>query len=313
VRKGEHRRRSGCATKAKSEDILPAQTESRFGDPIQRQRRKRGQQERYRRMTQTSKHQAPLHGGFYASASHENQRSIASGWNHLPRSVPEHHFRRRVDRTRRTEEQAVQTNTLATYLGCLGLVIGGAGLTYRAISADNPNNSATAPSPLVQASQFPSSPSSAWPPEGGAGAVAFYDEWMQLLAPKPQPAAAPNDVTVGAANDAPQAPPARTTRTGDAQDDTRQSTGDRARYNNSDRRRGTDSRMDRRRAPPPDIAEDDEVRDPREAYGRNEERYRDRQGRDGRSKRERDWGERDTDVIIERRPAPVPFFGIFGR
>jgi hypothetical protein len=135
---------------------------------------------------------------------------------------------------------------------------------------------------------------------------------MQLLAPKTQPAAVTNDVTVGAANDVPQAPPARNSRTGGAPDDMR-STGDRARYGNNDRRRGADSRMDRRRAPPPDVVEDDEARDPREAYGRNEDRYRDRRGRDGRSRRERDWGERDADVIIERRPAPVPFFGIFGR
>jgi hypothetical protein len=72
--------------------------------------------------------------------------------------------------------------------------------------------------------------------------------------------------------------------------------------------------MDRRRAPPPDVVEDDEARAPREAYGRaDEERPRDRRSRDTSRRRDRDWGERDADVIIERRPAPVPFFGIFGR
>lgn len=203
----------------------------------------------------------------------------------------------------------MQNNILATYLGCLGLVIGGAGLTYQSISAQGPKDTTASSSLLVEASQIPSSRSSAWPPEGDAAAVAFYDEWMQLLAPKPQPAAT-NDVTVGAANDTSQAPPARTTRTGGAPDGMRNK-GDRARYGNNDRRRGTDSRMDRRRAPP-DVVDDNEARDPREAYGRaDEDRSRDRRGRDGR--RDRNWDERDADVIIERRPSPVPFFGIFGR
>jgi hypothetical protein len=228
----------------------------------------------------------------------------------------------------------VQHKILAMYLGCLGLVIGGGGLTYRAISADKPNDTGAAPSPLVQASQLPSSPSSAWPPEGGAAAVAYYDEWMQLLSPKAEPAAGANDATVGAANDPPQTQPAKPTRTGSAQDDTKRSTGDRARYYNndrsrysygdSDRRRGTNSRTEQRRRPPPDVIEDAETRDgsrqnpresdPREAYGRaDEERLRDRRGRDTSRRRDRDWGERDADVIIERRPAPVPFFGILGR
>jgi hypothetical protein len=203
----------------------------------------------------------------------------------------------------------VQNNILATYLGCLGLVIGGAGLTYQSISAQGPKDTTASSSLLVEASQIPSSRSSAWPPEGDAAAVAFYDEWMQLLAPKPQPVAT-NDVTVGAANDTSQAPPARTTRTGGAPDGMRNK-GDRARYGNNDRRRGTDGRMDRRRAPP-DVVDDNEARDPREAYGRaDEDRSRDRRGRDGR--RDRNWDERDADVIIERRPSPVPFFGIFGR
>jgi hypothetical protein len=227
----------------------------------------------------------------------------------------------------------VHANKLATYLGCAGLLVGGAGLTYDSLAARAPA------APLfVQASLVALPEPAAWPPADGATSVAYLDEWIELLTPVKHTEAA------GAAPpDSTPAEPSRNIQSRDAPSananaTTRETVIDVPRNVEKDRGRRTSApRADRRRgnAPADEIA-DDPVRDGPRVYRverENEDRvegdrYRDRGARDVEVRvwrerdRSRDRGRREGNRN-ERAPressgasdAPSPFglFGLFER
>jgi hypothetical protein len=76
-------------------------------------------------------------------------------------------------------ERVVNNSPVAIYLGCVGLLVGGVGVTLQSVTAGS-----RVGAPLfVQASLVAAPVGSNWPKEDASAPVAFHDEMIQILAP----------------------------------------------------------------------------------------------------------------------------------
>ena len=75
----------------------------------------------------------------------------------------------------------MRTNQLAICLGCVGLVIGSAGLAYQSI---RPSRAQSADPLFVAAGRVSVPAQAGWPSNPATAAVAFHDEMIELLTPR---------------------------------------------------------------------------------------------------------------------------------
>jgi hypothetical protein len=232
-------------------------------------------------------------------------------------------------------ERIVRTRRLAIYAGCLGLLIGSAGLAYESF------HRAQSTAPLFVDAGRVSVPvaadwppdRSAWPADPSTAAVAFHDEMLELLTPRR------SDSAGGDRTGSTQAP-AAAQPSQEASVPPRETVREVTRGGNTERRQ---TRAERRRgnaSAEPD-ARTEQYREPDRRAGnryyyrssRGADPYMDRasdrvaRDRDVRTERDRDRDDRDDDVRLGRdrdirfnRPRegepygagpgfPLPFFG----
>jgi hypothetical protein len=86
--------------------------------------------------------------------------------------------------------RAVRTSSVAVYLACTVLLVGGLGLTaWSALDLKWPSHLGAAsetimPPLFMQAATVPPSPITRWPSGEGMAGVAFYGEMIELLTPR---------------------------------------------------------------------------------------------------------------------------------
>jgi hypothetical protein len=202
----------------------------------------------------------------------------------------------------------VQTRDLAAiYLGCVGLLVGGAGLTHEKTSPGNKSTAveSTAPALFVQASVATTPAPSSWPPEPAAASVAYLDEWITLTTPAPQ-AETPSTQdragtdALGEAQISADAQRAASPRRGRSDERAQENVYEVPRQGSNDKRR-TGSRIDRRREVRPDDASAPDVAREGTRYFRVEREDDDRIDRE----RYRDHGGREVDIRVRRGVGPI--------